>query len=78
MRWQPDLVTSVDDSGRTPLCDFRRGAYRARIFEYPRVPGRLHLRLDDGRRFVGVDTGPVENLKPVWQRLERALGRATF
>lgn len=74
MRWRPDLVTEADDTGRTLLRTFQRGPYRAQVFEYPDVPGRLHLRLDDGTRFVGTDTEPVENLRPVWQRLERELG----
>ncbi|GIM97245.1 hypothetical protein [Paractinoplanes toevensis] len=73
MRWRPDLITAVDDSHRTLLRTFRRGPYQATIFEYPEVPGRLHLRLDNGYRFVGTDTDPVYNLKPVWQRLEREL-----
>jgi hypothetical protein len=71
MRWRPDLVIAVDDTGRSLLRAFQRGLYRAQIFEYPGAPGRVHLRLDDGDRFIGADAGATGNHEPVWRRLER-------
>jgi hypothetical protein len=77
MRWRPDLVSAVDDSARILINEFRRGGYNARVYEYT-DGGQVHLRLDDGNRFVGVDVdnaGPSTNdWRDTWTRLARELG----
>lgn len=76
MRWRPDLVSEVDDSHRVKIGDFQRGRYHATTFEYV-DSDRLHLRLDDGNRFVGLDVDgyhvPNEELEAAWGRLDREL-----
>lgn len=85
MRWRPDMVTDVDDSDLIPLPipTGYRGACHAQVFRRgPAENLRLHLRLDDGYRFVGTDltvsTGPgteteAEQLSSAWVRLEHEL-----
>lgn len=80
MRWRPDLVSAADDSDRIPLGPpWRRGRFNAQTFEYP-DNDRLHLRLDDGHRFVGVDVDGFHvangDIKAAWERLERELGNS--
>lgn len=81
MRWCPDLVTATDNTGLTPITHFRHGSghrtFNATVFEHDGTD-RLHLRLDDGHRFVGCDTdghqvAAEEGLTPLWGRLEREL-----
>lgn len=76
MRWRPDLITEVDDSHRIKIGDFWRGRFHATTFEYANSD-RLHLRLDDGNRFVGVDVDgdhvANEELEDAWSKLERQL-----
>jgi hypothetical protein len=87
MRWRPDLVTAADDDSDLIEVDASRsgysGRYNARVFNRAGRPGVLHLRLDDGHRFVGMDvevgSDTVFSVEAVlaitdgWQRLEREL-----
>jgi hypothetical protein len=77
MRWRPDLVTAVDDSDRSLISEFPRGRFNAQVFEYVDTDS-LHLRLDDGHRFVGCDIDGLNSAAgyrdDAWQRLERELG----
>lgn len=84
MRWRPDLVTAVEDDDLEPV-EFERcgytGRFNARIFR--RDPNTLHLRLDDGHRYVGCDVADdhsevwplefVERVLTAWSKLERHL-----
>ncbi|GIM88879.1 hypothetical protein [Paractinoplanes toevensis] len=73
MRWRPDLVTEAEN---LPLLDsYRRGQHHAQVFDRPGTD-RIHLRLDDGHRFVGCDiqAGDNEGQEAAWARLERELG----
>lgn len=83
MRWRPDLVTAQDATGLTPFDHpaLYGGLHNAQIFEHP--DGRLHLRLDDGHRYIGCDI-PAETywaaretraLDDRWDALERELGK---
>jgi hypothetical protein len=79
MRWLPDLLSAADDSNllpREPRAP--REQFWGEVFD--RVPGdALHLRLDDGHRFVGVDVPAgdpdtlTERCERAWQRLTREL-----
>lgn len=77
MRWRPDLVTEVDDSGMELIHEFRRGRFHAQAFVYGHdAQPAGHLRLDDGHRFVSVnvdDQALSGNLNDIWDRLEREL-----
>lgn len=56
MRWRPDLVSAVDDAGLvpfTPRTALSPGLW-VEVFERAGTT-RLHVRLDDGHRFVGAD-----------------------
>ncbi len=87
MRWRPDLVTAVDDSDLILEAAFPVGHLNGQIFEYP-GSDNLHLRLDDGYRFVGTDVtldqagdpnvppGLRRELDPIWDRLHRELGNS--
>jgi hypothetical protein len=87
MRWRPDLVTAVDDSDLSLIAEFPVRGRWGRIFERA-GSDTLHLRLDDGHRFVGTDVaadqaGPPDiepglraELDPIWDRLDRELGDA--
>lgn len=76
MRWRPDLVTEVDDSGLILVDQHQRGRFNAQVFEYA-SDDRLHFRLDDGHRFVGTDidglNGEADYRDDAWRRLEREL-----
>ena len=87
MRWRPDLVTATDDSDLTEVDTPRSGytgRFNARVFRRESRPWVLHLRLDDGHRFAGLDVevgtdpviGPdvVEAVIEGWRRIERELG----
>lgn len=82
MRWRPDLVSAIDDSGMTELTErelvgdiFRQA--------WLREDGRtVHLRVDDGYRFAGTDitydswvAGGIR-LARRWRALRRELGNA--
>jgi hypothetical protein len=74
MRWLPGLVSDVDDTGlqaRSPRR--RRGPFWAETFDR-QGQDRVHLRLDDGCRFVGVDV-PLEDPDTFGERCERAWNR---
>lgn len=75
MRWRPDLVTAAPDDGLTSLGGrVRSGQFWREQFE--REDGSLHLRVDDGHRFVGADIladANHERCNEVWARLEREL-----
>jgi hypothetical protein len=59
MRWRPDLVTGADDTGLTLIGTPQRiGRYTARVFRRDGT-NQVHLRLDDGHRWVGVDIDRV-------------------
>lgn len=79
MRWRPDLVSEAPDEGlELRGRPFRRGRFTAQMFTRTDRHG-IHLRLDDGNRFVGVDvtTEFAEDpnaLEEAWGRLERELG----
>jgi hypothetical protein len=67
MRWQPDLVSAVDDTGLHDLGSntFYEGSYHARMFQRgAERDGAVtwHMRLDDGYRFVGSDLSDVREL----------------
>ncbi len=78
MRWRPDLVTAYDDSGlELVFANIPRGPYNGTM--YRRVDTDvIHLRLDDGHRWVGCDVDGGDDSPPrvmaAWQRLERELG----
>lgn len=57
MRWRPDLVSNVDDTGLTPLVARQHhGDFYVEVFERAGTDMRqLHVRLDDGHRWVGAD-----------------------
>jgi hypothetical protein len=67
MRWRPDLVTETDDTQRVLLQEFRRGPYRAQVFDNACTDG-VHCRLDDGHRYVGALNG--ERVDRAEDRLE--------
>jgi len=78
MRWRPDLVTAVIDRDLTLLAQHRRGRFNAQVFQRGDT---IHLRLDDGHRFVGVDVEPAGEQEPAdywdrpnWGALEQELG----
>jgi hypothetical protein len=84
MRWRPDMVTEADDTALTLIAEFPIRRLNAQISE--RVDSdALHLRLDDGHRYVGLDlvaeqagdpqvpAGLRRELDPIWERLEREL-----
>lgn len=86
MRWRPDLVSEVDDTGLRDLGSntFYEGRFRAQLFQRgSEVDGVVtwHLRLDDGYRFVGadlrdvrdVDDALLERVAAKWTALEREL-----
>lgn len=85
MRWRPDMVADVDDSGLHSIGSqtWYTGRFHAQIFER-RAPGSVetlgfHLRLDDGYRFVGLDVDERTmdgDLTSSWERLERELGNS--
>lgn len=76
MRWRPDLVTAADEDGLTSLGGrVRSGRFYRETFERDSA-NMLHLRVDDGHRFVGADVptdADHEHCDGVWQRLEREL-----
>lgn len=78
MRWRPDLVTATtEDPDLEPRLSraLRGNRYWTEVFRR-RSTGALHLRLDDGYRFVGVDLEADEDdakLERIWVRLERQL-----
>jgi hypothetical protein len=79
MRWRPDMVSEVDDSGLELICHpERRNGYTRSAFVRAGT-GTIHLRLDDGYRFVGVDVTEVRGqayvdlLAGKWAALEREL-----
>ncbi len=82
MRWRPDLVTAVDDSDLQLIEQRRRGSRTASAY-WRRGGTLMHLRLDDGHRYVGcdVDTSTLHGYDgtplwdhPKWEALERELG----
>ena len=86
MRWRPELVTSLDEApdGATLDAEFGYHGLNARIYTHDTHHG-LHLRLDDGNRWIGVDVdehqagdpavapGHRAELDIIWARLEREL-----
>lgn len=81
MRWRPDLVTAADDSDLTLIERRPRGRLNAATY-WRRGGTLMHLRLDDGNRYVGADvdtstTGGYDGTPiwdhPTWERLEREL-----
>jgi hypothetical protein len=88
MRWRPELLLAdFDDDALVEIAHFPLGRNHATIYERTGTD-RLHLRLDDGYRFVGTDVAPDQDgpadvepgfraeLDPIWKRLERELGDA--
>jgi hypothetical protein len=89
MRWRPDLVTGVDDTGLDPveppagMENFGYdGVHNVTLFRRAGT-SRWHLRLDDGHRFVGADIDPAgspdevqRQVSGTWERLERELGNS--
>lgn len=85
MRWRPDLVTAAPDEGLLPNPVVgRRGPYRAQFFVRADRDA-VHLRLDDGHRFVGCDVELYDSadvavaddqITAMWTRLERELANA--
>jgi hypothetical protein len=86
MRWRPDMVSEVDDSGLHDLGSntFYDGRFNARLFQHDEpVDGAVtwHLRLDDGYRFVGanltgvfdIDDELKRRVADKWAALEREL-----
>ncbi len=82
MRWRPDLVTAADNSDLTLIGQQRRGRLNASLYRRRGASSVMHLRLDDGNRFVGadVDTSTIGGYDgtplwdhPTWERLERDL-----
>lgn len=86
MRWRPELLLAdFDDDTLVEIAHFPLGRNHATIYERT-GSDRLHLRLDDGYRFVGTDVAPDQagpadvepgfraELDPIWERLERELG----
>jgi hypothetical protein len=86
MRWRPDMVSEVDDSGLHDLgsSTFYDGPFHARLFQHGEpVNGAVtwHLRLDDGYRFVGANLTGVRDIDgdlkrrvaDKWAALERQL-----
>lgn len=75
MRWRPDLVSAVDDDLEPCQERVTRGQFWASAF-HRSGSGRLHLRLNDGHRFVGLDVDPPADrdaVQAAWGRLERQL-----
>ncbi|PZG12955.1 hypothetical protein C1I95_24750 [Micromonospora craterilacus] len=83
-RWRPDLAITDDDFGYEPIDapTHYDGPYFARLLR-PRDADALHLRLDDGHRWVGcnidqfggeITPALVEQIKAAWPKLERQLG----
>lgn len=74
MRWLPGLVSDVDDTGLQARSPRRpRGPFWAETFDR-QGQDRVHLRLDDGYRHVGVDV-PLEDPDTFGERCERAWNR---
>lgn len=83
-RWRPDLaINDEDDFGYEPINanTHYEGPFFARLLR-PLDADGLHLRLDDGHRWVGhtIDrfdgqftSATVARMKRVWRRLERQL-----
>lgn len=79
MRWRPDLVTAANDDYLVLQSRTQRGPYTRNVYRRTGT-GRVHLRLDDGHRFVGCDVPLLEDLeefrracKRAWERLRREL-----
>lgn len=76
MRWRPDLVTDAPDVGLTRLGGrVRSGRFWRQVFERDGTD-RVHLRVDDGHRYVGADVSAEfghDAYDEVWERLERNL-----
>ncbi|GFJ79505.1 hypothetical protein [Phytohabitans houttuyneae] len=79
MRWRPDLVLDAPDEDLTPIGVGERlnvgdGLFRS---AFRRADGTVHLRLDDGHRFVGCDIPAGAEVPAAygeaWERLEREL-----
>jgi hypothetical protein len=77
MRWRPDLVTEVDDTGLSPYSARQR--YGNFYVEFLQRAGteRLHVRVDDGHRWVGSDFDllPAEDFEQRYEAKLRALLR---
>lgn len=79
MRWRPDLVTAHDDSNLELVCaNIPRSQFSGVMYRRG-ATDTLHLRLDDGHRWVGCDVdgagpGSVGRVLDAWTRLERELG----
>jgi hypothetical protein len=81
MNWRPDLVSAHVDRGLiSTIMRHRRGAFWGEVFERAGTDS-IHLRLDDGHRFVGADLvrtpddedGFVQAYADKWKALEREL-----
>lgn len=80
MRWQPDLVSAADDRDMIVRQPRRSvgGGFWAQTFQLAGAD-RLHLRLDDGYRFVGTDLDLAdpgtlpERTEQTWAKLRREL-----
>lgn len=77
MRWRPDLVSEAPNEDLTPVGTRRRpvgGLFRS---AFRRGDGTVHLRLDDGHRYVGCDVSEEfqdpDGYSAAWGRLEREL-----
>ncbi|HEX6682974.1 MAG TPA: hypothetical protein VF062_09280 [Candidatus Limnocylindrales bacterium] len=76
MRWRPDLVTEAPDDGLTSLGGrVQVGRFWREVLQRDGTDA-VHLRLDDGHRFVGADVSAEfghDAHNEVWERLEREL-----
>ncbi|MEU3452147.1 hypothetical protein ABZ671_00690 [Micromonospora sp. NPDC006766] len=76
MRWRPDLVTAAAGTGLTSLGGrVRSGRFWREMFQHDGTDS-MHLRVDDGHRFVGADLAADadhDQANALWLRLEREL-----
>lgn len=80
MRWRPDLVTAADDTGLTRSCGpIHLNGFVRHIYHRDGTD-LVHLRLDDGYRWVGTDVERADGGEEfagrcfrAWRRLEREL-----
>jgi hypothetical protein len=81
MRWRPDLVTADPDPNLQPVDRPElayHGQHNATVYQHA-SRDLLHLRLDDGHRWVGSDLAEEratdqQAVADMWRRLERELG----
>lgn len=75
MRWRPDLVSAVDDTGLVSwIPRTRHGDFCVEVFVRAGTD-QLHVRLDDGARWVGADVArdPTADFSTRYEAKLRAL-----